>query len=272
MNDDLESNSKEVDKENITLPFENNEKLGKVLDLVNSNKELKTLWKMQNMNSAHRLGMSDHSIVHVEIVSNTALKMTRLFFKSDIQTNLLTDFDGFSKKDVEVVTVISSLFHDLGMSIQRKNHEELSLLVAQRLIDDILEEIYNITDRTILRSEIMHAIFSHRSGGSPKTIEAGIVRVSDALDMEKGRSRLSFKTGEIDIHAVSAAAIEKVNIKEGEDRPIDIKIEMNNSSGIFQIDELLKKKLEDSGIAKYVEIEALIESEVEKKLIHKFKL
>jgi hypothetical protein len=47
---------------------------------------------------------------------------------------------------------------------------------------------------------------------------------------------------------------------------------MNNSAGIFQIDELLKNKLEGSGLEPYVEVEAAIEGETEKKLIHKFRI
>ena len=45
---------------------------------------------------------------------------------------------------------------------------------------------------------------------------------------------------------------------------------MSNSAGVFQIDELLKNKLEGSGLEPYVEVEATIEGETEKKLIHKF--
>jgi metal-dependent HD superfamily phosphatase/phosphodiesterase len=47
---------------------------------------------------------------------------------------------------------------------------------------------------------------------------------------------------------------------------------MNNSAGIFQVDELLKNKLAGSGLEPYVEVEATIEGETEKKLIHKFQI
>jgi metal-dependent HD superfamily phosphatase/phosphodiesterase len=42
---------------------------------------------------------------------------------------------------------------------------------------------------------------------------------------------------------------------------------MSNSAGIFQIDELLKRKLRHSSIAPYVEVVARIEGETEKRLI-----
>jgi metal-dependent HD superfamily phosphatase/phosphodiesterase len=47
---------------------------------------------------------------------------------------------------------------------------------------------------------------------------------------------------------------------------------MNNSAGIFQLDELLKNKLEGSGLEAYVEVSASIKEEAEKKLIHTFRI
>ncbi|MCJ7517356.1 MAG: hypothetical protein MUO18_05270, partial [Methanomassiliicoccales archaeon] len=40
----------------------------------------------------------------------------------------------------------------------------------------------------------------------------------------------------------------KVRVSKGEERPVKIEIEMNNSAGIYQIDELLKDKIEKCGI------------------------
>ena len=87
-------------------------------------------------------------------------------------------------------------------------------------------------------SEVLGAITSHRDYGKPLTIEAGIVRVADALDMAKGRSRIPFEHGRVSIHSLSAAAIDAVAIKDGERTPILIEITMNNSSGVYQVDEL----------------------------------
>ena len=92
--------------------------------------------------------------------------------------------------------------------------------------------------------EVLQAITSHREYGKPLTIEAGIVRVADALDMAKGRSRIPFERGSVSIHSLSAAAIDDVEIKDGEQRPVLIEILMNNSSGIYQVDGLLKAKLQ----------------------------
>ena len=40
--------------------------------------------------------------------------------------------------------------------------------------------------------------------------------------MEKGRSRIAFERGRVGIHSLSAAAIDEVEITDGEDRPIRI--------------------------------------------------
>jgi len=49
-------------------------------------------------------------------------------------------------------------------------------------------------------------------------------------------------------------------------------VTMTNSAGIFQIDELLKEKLHGSGLEPYVQVEATVEGEAEKKLIQVFRL
>ena len=103
------------------------------------------------------------------------------------------------------------------MSIHRDDHERYSLFLAAPLIDELLADLYDVAIRTVLRSEVVHAIIAHRAGGHPLTLEAGIVRVADALDMAKGRSRIPFQAGELNIHSVSAAAIESLEILRGDD-------------------------------------------------------
>ncbi len=125
---------------------------------------------------------------------------------------------------------------------------------------------------TILRSEILHAIIAHRSGGAPMTLEAGIVRVADALDMAKGRSRIPFTAGSMSIHSVSAAAIEAVHLETGDTRPVRVRIELSNSAGVFQLDQLFRGKLRGSGLEAYIELEADVVGGEEKRLVHSFRL
>jgi metal-dependent HD superfamily phosphatase/phosphodiesterase len=124
----------------------------------------------------------------------------------------------------------------------------------------------------VIRSEVLHAIIAHRSGGSPLTLEAGVVRLADALDMAKGRSRIPFESGSVSIHSVSAAAVEGVTIEKGTETPVCVHIRLVNSAGVFQVDQLLRHKLNGSGLEPYVEVFAEIEGEEEQKLVERFRI
>ena len=253
------------------LPARHNPVLQKLMDRINADDEVYALWECANVNAVTRLGMSDHGPVHVHIIANIALKLMRLLIAAGVQPTLVRDH-GLTNEDAEVVVVLAALTHDLGMSIHRIDHEQFSLFVAQMKIREWLDGLYDVRAATLVRSETLHAIISHRRDGRPLTVEAGVVRVADALDMTKGRSRIPFEAGQVDIHSLSAAAIDKVEILRGETKPIRIVVTMTNSAGIFQLDELLKEKLHGSGLEPYVEVEATVEGEAEKKLMQVFRL
>jgi metal-dependent HD superfamily phosphatase/phosphodiesterase len=255
----------------IRVPARHNPRLQQVIDRVNADDELYTLWQVNNVNAVQRLAMNDHGPVHVQIVTNIALKLIRLLVDRGVTPSVVKGHN-LTIEDAEVIVVLASLLHDIGMSIHRTDHELFSLFLARPKIKELLEGIYDLPTKTILNSEILHAIISHRAGSQPLTLEAGIVRVADALDMAQGRSRIPFQAGRVDIHSVSASAIEQVIIEQGETKPIRIVVRMNNSAGIFQLDELLKEKLDGSGLEPYVEVEATVEGESEKKLIQTFRI
>lgn len=252
----------------IRVPATHNSLLEKTQELINEDVEIKTLWRVNNINAIDRLGMTDHGAVHFQIVANIALRLARILDKNQVTMSITKNYD-LSNDYAELVIFLASLFHDLGMSISREGHEEYSLILANSILHRILDFL-PVEERTIVISETLHAIIAHRSGGVPYTIEAGIVRVADALDMSEGRSRIPYQAGKMDIHSVSAAAIDKVEILEGTDRPIQIIIWMNNNAGIFQVDELLRRKLLGSGIEKYVTVSAYLVEGEEKRLIKEF--
>jgi len=179
---------------------------------------------------------------------------------------------GMKNEDAEVVVVLGSIFHDLGMVVARDNHVWFSAMLALGFIEKYLTPIYSEEERTIICSEVLHAIVSHEDPNKPLTVEAGIVRVADALDMEEGRARIPFQAGKVDIHSVSALSIEKVDIQEGEEKPVIIRITMSNSAGIFQIDTLLKPRIENSGLQNYIHVVAEITWEKERRIIEKFEI
>ena len=254
----------------VHAPSERNRKLAAFLDAANADVQLKSRWLAQQT-TAQRLGMSDHSWVHLQIVLNMALRLYRMLHKSGVQSSIERDH-ALNSSDAEVIIAGACLTHDLGMSIHRIDHEAYSLFLAADTLPQLLEGVYEEPERTIIVSEILHAIIGHRSAGRPLTLEAGVVRVADALDMEHGRSRTSLETHLANIHSLSAAAIEEVRIVEGDTRPIRIEIEMNNSAGIFQVDSLLASKLRGSGLEEYIEVVANIDAEHEKRLLRVYRI
>jgi hypothetical protein len=158
------------------------------------------------------------------------------------------------------------------MSIHRIDHEAYSLFLAADKLPSLLADAYSEPERSVVVAEAMHAIIGHRRRGEPITLEAGVVRVADALDMEQGRSRVAFEAARPNIHSLSAAAIDDVVISAGRERPVRIEIAMNNSSGLFQVDELLATKLRGSGLEDYVEVIARIDAEHEKRLLPVFRI
>jgi uncharacterized protein len=261
--------SKKYSQIDIRVPTHPNSLLDKALTVINQDVEIKTLWRITNVNAIDRLEMTDHGPVHFQIVANIATRLARILVKHKVEMSIVKNFD-LSNDHAELVILLASIFHDLGMSINREGHEGYSLFLANNILHRILDFL-NVEERTIVISEVLHAIIAHRSGGKPYTIEAGIVRVADALDMSEGRSRIPYEAGKIDIHSISAAAINRVEIIEGIKKPIQINIWMNNMAGIFQVDELLKHKLVGSGIEKYIIISAYLE-EQENKLVKEFEI
>jgi metal-dependent HD superfamily phosphatase/phosphodiesterase len=260
----------EIPEVEIRAPTRGNRKLEALFEAANGDRRLHAWWYMQQVN-ADRRDMSDHSWVHVQIVSNIALRLFRLLNRAGVEPAMVATH-GMKARDAEVVIAAACLFHDTGMSIHRTDHEQYSLFLAADRLPGLLAGIYDEPELTVITSEAQHAVIGHRRRGDPVTVEAGIVRVADALDMASGRSRVPFETRRPNIHSISAAAIDTVRIEPGEERAVRIEIAMNNSSGLFQIDELLATKLRDSGIEEHIEVVAEIDAEHEKRLVPVFRI
>jgi uncharacterized protein len=255
----------------MAVPVRHNDQLQEFLDRVNADDELYALWLAANVNAIERLGMTDHGPVHVKIVMNIAIKLLRLLVDGGVAPSAVTNYE-LGVQDAEVIVAAAALLHDIGMSIHRSDHESYSLFLARPKLKELLSGIYDARTAAIMHSEILHAIIAHRSGGKPLTLEAGIVRIADALDMAKGRSRIPFAHGSVSIHSISAQAIEAIHIESGAEKPVRLRIDMSNSAGVFQLDQLFRDKLAGSGLEAYIELEALIEGEQEKRLFQEFRL
>ena len=254
----------------VHAPARGNRRLQALLDAVDADMQVKAWWHAAGVN-AERLHMSDHSWVHIQIVLNMALRLSRLLLARGVQPSIVADH-GMEVRDAEVVIAGAALLHCVGMSIHRIDHESYSLFMASRKLGDLLEPVYDEPERSIVVAETMHAIISHRSKGAPFTIEGAILRVADALDMSRGRSRVPFEAGHTNIHSLSAYAIEEVKIAAGDDKAVRIEIEMSNSAGIFQVDEGLGTKLRGTPLEQHIEVVARISAEHEQRLVPVFRL
>ena len=257
-------------KARVKAPTRGNRRLERLIDAVNADEQVRAWWHMAQV-TAERLGMSDHSWVHVQIVLNVALRLLRILDRGDVEPAMVADH-AMGDRDAEVVVAAGALFHDVGMSIHRADHESYSLFLVEPKLRELLAASYEEPELTVVVSEALHAIIGHRSNGRPYTLEAGVVRVADALDMAQGRSRIPVEAGQMGIHALSAAAIDEVRIERGEKRPVRIDIALNNSAGIFQVDDLLATKLRGTPLDGLVEVVAAVEGDTEKRLLSGFRL
>jgi uncharacterized protein len=204
-------------------------------------------------------------------VLNISLRLLRLLDKAGVEPAMVADH-GMRNRDAEVVVAGGALLHDVGMSVHRSDHEAYSLFLASAALERLLDGVYEQPQRAVVSSEILHSIIGHRRRGDPYTLEAGVVRVADALDMARGRSRMPLEAGREGIHSISAAAIDEVRISAGEERPVRIEIEMNNSAGVFQVDDLLATKLRGTPLEGRLEVVAEVKGETEKRLLSGFRL
>lgn len=256
---------------NLKIPYRKNERLRLLLDRINQDRELLQWLKSANINAMDRCGMSDHGEIHVRIVANAALRILRLLARRGVAPAMV-EHHGMEEADAEVVILLAACLHDVGIAVHRHDHERYSLWLGYPKARALLEGIYDEPGLTAAVCEAMHAVVAHSAHETCLTIEAGVIKVADALDMSEGRSRIPFESGNVNIHSVSAKAVESVDIEAGETRPVRISITLANSAGIFQVDELLQKKLLTSSIKDYVEVVAKIEGETERRIVEMYRL
>ncbi|MCD6519364.1 MAG: HD domain-containing protein [Anaerolineae bacterium] len=247
------------------VPARHNDILKTLVKRVNADPELAQLYRSANVNAVDRSGMSDHGEVHVRIVANAALRLLRLLAEAGVTPSVVRDH-GLSQEDAEVIVVLAACLHDIGIAVHREDHERYSLALAYPKVRQLLGGLYLEPKLTIVTMETLHAIVAHRWDARCLTIEAGVVKVADALDMTEGRSRIPYQAGQVNIHSVSALAVKSVQIERGDERPVRIEVLLSDSAGIFQIDELLRRKLQSSTLLPYVEVLAWLGKGTERQL------
>ncbi|MGQ4834075.1 MAG: HD domain-containing protein [Candidatus Asgardarchaeia archaeon] len=207
-----------------------------------------------------RLGYNDHGHVHSLITVSNAIDIFNIL-KKHVKPNIVAEHIG-SYDDSLLVVVGATYLHDIGNMIHRNKHEMWSAILAYPILRKYVGKLYKDSyKRAHIISNLLHGIYSHDESLNSLTIEAGIVKVADGTDIAEGRSRIPYSMGKVDIHSVSALAIKNVRIEEGKEKPVKIIVEMENPAGIFQVEEILGKKLKTSGLEQYVDIDVFIKGE-----------
>ena len=247
------------------------ERVNEILEFVDDDEEIATYLRAQNVNPVDRMGYNDHGKKHIEIVRNRALCLYDLLKGGGVEFNGARD-QGLDEADEAVIVALAATLHDIGHVVHRDDHAHWSIPIASDILDRILPKFYDTAESVRVKSEVLHAIICHHSSEMPLTLEAGVVRVSDALDMERGRSRVPYESGGRGINTVSSQAIERVSLQPDVDVPVLVEIEMTNAAGVYQVDSLLKKKIEGSGLKEYMRIVAVNTRDGDDTLVERLEL
>ena len=232
------------------------ERLNAVLETVLEDPEIEAYLRAQNVNPVMRKGYNDHGAKHVEIVRDRALCLYELLKQGDVTFNGAAD-QGLAEADESVIIALAATLHDVGHVVHRDEHPYYSIPLAADILDRLLPEFYATPEAVRLKGEVLHAILCHHVEEDPLTTEAGVIRIADALDMERGRSRIPYDQGSRGINTLSSRAIHRVTLQPGEAVPVLVEIEMTDAVGVYQVDELLKSKIEGSGLEDHLRVVAL---------------
>jgi len=207
-----------------------------------------------------RLGYTDHGPIHAEVSTWNALTAFDILgetFQPNVVAEGIGDID-----DARMVVLGSTYLHDIGMVVHRAEHPQAGVFLASTILEEKLAELYEDPAKaTDILSFMLHGIYAHDDDTQCLTFEAGVTKLGDGCDMTKGRTSIPFQKGKVDIHSVSAMAINDVILEHGTERPLLISVDMDNPAGVFQVEAVLEKKVLTSGLNDYVAIDALVNGE-----------
>ena len=241
-------------------------KVKQMFTLLEEDVEVQSYLRMSNIMAVKRLGYNDHGPVHARIISGSALKIFDLITNA-VEPSLLLHGVG-DMEDAKLVTMTIAYLHDIGNSVHRDEHERMGVFLAAPILDRLLSEVYQREEHHVynLKSEILHGIYASDDDAQCFSVEAGIATIADGTDMAEGRTRIPFNRGKVDIHSLSALAIRRVEIKRGGNKPVLIEVYMDNPAGVFQIEEVMGKKMATSGLEDLVEVTAIMNGKTLKTL------
>jgi len=247
------------------------ERLNEILPHLLDDPEVTTLLEAQNVNAVTRKGYNDHGPKHISIVRNRALQLYDLLKRGGCEFNGAVQ-QGLEEADEAVIVAFAATLHDIGHIVHRDEHAYYSIPLASDILDRLLPQFYDTANAVRVKAETLHAILCHHTEETPLTKEAGVIRVADALDMERGRSRIPYEKGGRGINTLSSQAITDVHLREGDGVPVQVEIEMVNAAGVYQVDNLLKAKLSESMLEDEIRIVAVNTKSDDSTLVERIEL
>ncbi|MCK5302237.1 MAG: hypothetical protein KAJ96_03775 [Candidatus Thorarchaeota archaeon] len=240
--------------------LEPNSKALEMYQYLKNSPKVQSYLRTANRMAVSRLGYTDHGPIHAEVATWNAIKIFNILddtFRPNVVAEGIGDTD-----DGRLIVLASTYLHDIGMTVHREEHYQASLQLAVPILEPKLEAIYSDPAlATDILSFIMHGIYSHDDDTQCLTLEAGITKLGDGSDLTKGRTIVPYHKGKVDIHSVSALAINNVILEPGTEKPLRITVAMDNPAGVFQVQAVLEKKIRTSGLRDHVQIEVLVNGE-----------
>ena len=247
----------------------------KMFNLLVADPEVRANWDMADYIAVSKLSFNDHGEVHAKVAAASAVKLLQLLVEAGITPDVVSSGAG-DWDDAFLVVVSAALLHDIGNQVHREEHAHWGVYLALPILNRLLPNIYSSLEKcTEIRGFILHAIHSHGVDPRPLTIEAALVAIADGTDMTKGRGRLAFDLGNVNIHTVSALSIDEVIIARGEETPVEINVLMSNSAGIFQVQETLGEKVLKGPLSGQIAIVATTHPEevpTDTRIVHRIKI
>lgn len=141
------------------------------------NEEIQAFIKKGNDN-LQVLGFTDHSAAHTGLVANRA-------------AYILEEL-GYSEHEQELAK-IAGFMHDIGNTVNRKNHAEYGGILANSILKDL---DISLEDRITIVSAIAH--HDESTGGATDAVSAALI-IADKTDVRRNRVCETDKTA-FDIH------------------------------------------------------------------------
>ncbi len=229
------------------------EVLGSIFHELEHNEELQTSLRLCNDMVVKRLYYNDHGPTHARIVAGAALEILEIFIRRGLRP--VTMLHGLTQRDAAAVVLLGSYLHDIGNMIHREMHHVTGVYIADRFLSSLLPRFYSEQKALLrIRQEVLHSIIAHDESVQALSLEAGVVKLADGTDMAEGRARYPYAYGKTDIHAFSALAIKSVDLREGEEVPLLVEVDMTSEAGVFQVEEVYGKKIATSGLERFVTV------------------